>query len=127
MSRHRLDDHLNHIAVAAVDASGFIAGMDKASFLGDRRTQNAVVMSLIVMGEASARVMDQYPDFAARHVEVPWRQMRGMRNRITHGYFEVDFEMVWATVTNALPELTSPLSAAREAAQAEDAADPGAN
>jgi uncharacterized protein with HEPN domain len=71
-------------------------------------------MSLIVIGEASAKVMDIYADFAVSHAEVPWRKMRGMRNRITHGYFEVDFEMVWDTVTTALPELLEQFPSVQE-------------
>ena len=61
--------------------------MSKTAFFDDRRSQNAVVMSLIVLGEAAAKVMDLYPDFLTLHPEIPWRKMRGMRNRITHGYF----------------------------------------
>ena len=87
--------------------------MGKTEFFDDRRSQNAAVMSLIVLGEASTKVMDQYPDFVILHPEIPWRKMRGMRNRITHGYFEVDFEMVWETVTTALPELMTQLPVVR--------------
>ena len=71
-------------------------------------------MSLIVIGEASVKVMDLYADFSLAHPNVPWRKMRGMRNRITHGYFEVDFEMVWETVTSALPELLWELALAQD-------------
>ena len=49
--------------------------------------------------------MDQYPDFAALHPETPWRNMRGMRNRIAHGYFDINLEVVWQTVQTALPDL----------------------
>lgn len=117
MSPSKLPDYLGHIEQAALDACSFIQGMVKNDFFTDKRTQNAVVMSLIVLGEASAKVMDLYPDFAARHAEVPWRKMRGMRNRISHGYFEVDFEMVWDTVTTALPELLEHLPSARQDAE----------
>jgi uncharacterized protein with HEPN domain len=113
MNTNKLPDYLGHMQSAAEDACGFMVGMSKTSFFDDRRSQNAVVMSLIVLGEAAARVMDLYPDFVILHPEIPWRKMRGMRNRITHGYFEVDFEMVWETVTTALPELMSQLTAVR--------------
>lgn len=53
--------------------------------------------------------MDQAPDFVDQHPELPWRSMRGMRNRIAHGYFEVDLDIVWETVQTALPELTAML------------------
>lgn len=90
---------------SATDARGFIEGLSREDFLIDKRTQHAVVMCLIVIGEASTKMMDQHPKFAARHAEVPWRSMRGMRNRIAHGYFKIDFDVVWDTVETALPEL----------------------
>lgn len=114
MNANRLPDYLSHIRKAAMEACGFIKDLSKDEFFADRRTQNAVVMSLIVIGEASAKVMDIYADFAVSHAEVPWRKMRGMRNRITHGYFEVDFEMVWDTVTTALPELLEQFPSVQE-------------
>lgn len=49
--------------------------------------------------------MDLYPDFANAHSQIPWRNMRGMRNRIAHGYFDIDLDVVWDTVQTALPPL----------------------
>ena len=113
MNANKRSDYLEHIRQAASEACGFLQGMSKESFLSDRRTQNAVVMSLIVIGEAAAKVMDLDPDYVVSHAAVPWRQMRGMRNRITHGYFEIDLEMVWDTVTTALPELLVQIGSAK--------------
>jgi len=62
-------------------------------------------MSLIVIGEAATKVMDQFPEFAFLQNEIPWRSMRGMRNRIAHGYFDINLEVVWDTVQTALPSL----------------------
>ncbi|MGY2175948.1 HepT-like ribonuclease domain-containing protein [Pseudomonas azotoformans] len=78
----------------------------------DRRTQQAVIMSLIIIGEASTKIMDQYPDFAAAHSQVPWRSMRGMRNRIAHGYFDINLDVVWDTIQSALPDLLERLPVA---------------
>lgn len=50
-----------------------------------------------------------YPQFAQAHPEVPWRSMRGMRNRIAHGYFDINLEVVWETVQSALPKLLEQL------------------
>lgn len=105
MSAPRLPDYLEHMAQAASDACTFVDGLDKAAFLSDRRTQQAVVMSLIILGEAATKVMDAHPDFAQAHSAVPWRGMRGMRNRIAHGYFDINLDVVWDTVQIALPEL----------------------
>ncbi|WP_427927402.1 HepT-like ribonuclease domain-containing protein [Xylella fastidiosa] len=62
-------------------------------------------MSLIIIGEAVTKVMDRYAEFTQAHDQVPWRSMRGMRNRIAHGYFEINLDVVWDTVQSALPEL----------------------
>ena len=105
MSENRLPDYLQHMRQAAADAIGFVEGMSRADFLAVKRTQQAVIMSLIVLGEAATKVMDRHPDFANAHAQVPWRNMRGMRNRIAHGYFDVDLDVVWDTVQTALPDL----------------------
>ena len=54
--------------------------------------------------------MDRSPDFTVEHPQIPWRGMRGLRNRIAHGYFDLDLEIVWETVNAALPELLKQLS-----------------
>jgi len=104
MSENRLLDYLEHIRKAANDACGFVAELDKRSFLADRRTQRAVIMSIVIIGEATTCVLDRYPDFTNAHPEIPWRSMRGMRNRVAHGYFDIDLETVWETVQTALPD-----------------------
>ncbi len=67
-------------------------------------------MSLVIIGEAAARIMDRYPSFAEAHPLIAWQSMRGMRNRLTHVYFEVDLDIVWNTVQNELPNLLQALS-----------------
>jgi uncharacterized protein with HEPN domain len=114
MSQSRLDDYLEHIRQAAADACAFVQGLDREAFLSDRRTQRAVVMSLVIVGEAATKLMDQYPDFTAAHPRIPWRSMRGMRNRIAHGYFDINLEVVWDTVRTALPELLQQLPASAQ-------------
>lgn len=113
MNASRLADYLDHMCKAATDAIDFVAGMSREDFLQDKRTQQAVVMSLVIIGEAATKVMDGYAEFAQAHAEVPWRSMRGMRNRIAHGYFEINLDVVWDTVQAALPKLLGQLSAAR--------------
>jgi uncharacterized protein with HEPN domain len=98
---------------AANDARRFIDGMSKEDFLADKRTQQAVVMSLVIIGEAAARIMDKHSQFVADNSEIPWRGMRGMRNRVTHGYFDIDLNVVWATTQTALPDLLSQLERLR--------------
>ena len=96
---------------ASLDACSFVDGMTQAEFHADRRTQQAVIMSLIVIGEAAARVMTDHPEFPEEHADVPWRGMRGMRNRMAHGYFEINLGVVWNTVQEDLKPLEAQLSA----------------
>lgn len=114
MSENRLSDYLDHMQQAATDACSFVEGLDKAGFLEDKRTQQAVIMSLIIIGEAATKVMDGYAEFTQAHAQVPWRSMRGMRNRIAHGYFDINLDVVWDTVQTALPELLKQLPAERQ-------------
>lgn len=109
MNDCRLVDYLGHMQQAAVDACGFIEGLGKVEFLEDKRTQQAVIMSLIIVGEAATKVMDGYAEFTLVHTQVPWRSMRGMRNRIAHGYFDLNLDVVWEPVKTALPELLAQL------------------
>ena len=125
MSDNRLPDYLDHIQLAATDARGFVEGLSKDDFLEDKRTQQAVIMSLIIIGEAATKVMDGYTEFVQAHSEVPWRDMRGMRNRMAHGYFDIDLDVVWETVQKWLPELLKQLLTVRQEADDEDRNDYG--
>lgn len=120
MTPNRLIDYLEHMQQAAMDACAFVQGMAREDFQQDKRTQQAVIMSLIIVGEAATKVMDSHAQFAQEHPQVPWRSMRGMRNRMAHGYFDIDLDMVWNTVQNALPELLRQLSALRPPADSAD-------
>lgn len=113
MSENRLTDYLDHMYQAATDACSFVDGITKGQFFADKRTQQAVIMSLIIVGEAATKVMDGYAEFARAYPQVPWRNMRGMRNRIAHGYFDINLDVVWDTVQMALPDLLKQLSVIR--------------
>ena len=114
MSGNRLIDYLEHMQQAAMDACAFVQGMAREDFQQDKRTQQAVIMSLIILGEAATKVMDSHAEFAQEHPQVPWRNMRGMRNRIAHGYFDINLDVVWETVQEWLPALLKQLSAVRQ-------------
>jgi uncharacterized protein with HEPN domain len=105
----RLADYLRQMIEGSRDALSFTDGMDRVDFMDDLRTQRAVVMSLMILGEAAARTLSEYPDFAQASPGIPWRSIRGMRNRIAHGYFDVDLNVVWSTVQSELPDLVERL------------------
>lgn len=111
MTADRIADYLEHIQRAATDACNFVDGLSKADFLEDRRTQQAVIMSVVVIGEAATKIMDNAAAFVQAHPEVPWQSMRGIRNRMVHGYFDINLDVVWDTVQQDLPQLKQQIEA----------------
>jgi len=106
----RIHDYMGHMIEAVRLAQGYTVGLSRADFLIDRRTQQAVVLNLITIGEIAARVMSEHAEFAGKYPNVPWRQMRGMRNRLAHGYFDINLDIVWDTVQKSLPDLEHELA-----------------
>lgn len=113
MTGARLAEYLEQMHQAASQACLYVEAMDKADFLGDKRTQQAVILNIVILGEVATRLLKDYPDFVQRYPQVPWRSMKGMRNRIAHGYFDIDLDIVWETVKSALPALLHQLQALR--------------
>ncbi|OKY77557.1 MAG: HEPN domain containing protein [Candidatus Methanohalarchaeum thermophilum] len=64
--------------------------------------QDAVIRQLEIIGEASKKLSD---DFRSKDEEIEWRDIAGMRDKLIHGYFGVDLEIVWETINNELPKL----------------------
>jgi uncharacterized protein with HEPN domain len=91
-------------------------GPIQKDFLADRRTQQAVILSLLIIGEAATKLLQSYGDFLAGHPDVPWSSMKGMRNRLAHGYFDINLDVVWDTVSTALPNLLERLPVVLKAA-----------
>lgn len=110
MTEDRRGDYLRHMSEAAKQIATYLTDVNRDAFLADKRTQQAVIMNLIIVGEAATRLMDDYPEFTERHSGIPWRSMRGMRNRMAHGYFDVDLDLVWETTRTALPQLSKQLA-----------------
>lgn len=109
MSVSTADQLLDHMRDAVAQTLAYVEGWEKDDFLADKRTQQAVILNLIILGEAATKLMDNYPEATAARPEIEWRSMRGMRNRIAHGYYDIDLDVVWETVSSALPELLSAL------------------
>jgi uncharacterized protein with HEPN domain len=99
---------------AARQACSYVDGVSKEDFFDDKRTQQAVILNLILMGEEATRLLRDNEAFADQHAQIPWRGMKGMRNRIAHGYFEINLETVWETIQTALPKLIDELPAVRD-------------
>ena len=108
-SEARVALHLEKMFNEARAALSFVDGLDKQSFLADIKTQHAVAMSLIIVGEAVTKLQRDHADYLARHTEVAWRDMTGMRHRIAHGYYKLNFNTVWDTTCQSLPDLVEKL------------------
>jgi len=94
--------YLRHIISEAQFLAERSSGLDKDVFLQDETLKRAFVRSLEVIGEATKQLPE---DLKQKYDHVEWRAMAGMRDRLIHGYFGVDYEVVWDAVTINLPVL----------------------
>lgn len=96
---------LDQMAEAGHRAVSFAEGMQEDEFLADLRTQQAVAMSLYIIGEAGTRLARDHAAFVLAHPDMPLGSAIAMRNRIAQGYIELDFHVIWQTALTDLPEL----------------------
>ncbi|MGB3910135.1 MAG: DUF86 domain-containing protein [Pseudolysinimonas sp.] len=105
MTQLRLPGYLNHILEAIRRIEGYTSNLERESFRLDLLVQDAVIRNIEVIGEASHRIERRFPEFVEAHPELPVSSAYQMRNAVAHGYFEVDLDVVWATITGDLPGL----------------------
>ena len=101
------DTRLRHMLDSAKEAVEFAAGKSRKDLDDDRKLSLAIIKSIEIIGEAASKVSE------ARKVEndnIPWRDIIGMRNRLSHGYFDVNLDIVWETVQTDLPNIIKVLS-----------------
>lgn len=79
--------------------------LDEVAFLQNELVQDAVIRNLEILGEAGNNIRRYFPQIAAQHPELPLAFAHQMRNAVAHGYFQVDYEIVWKTVQADLPPL----------------------
>lgn len=84
------------------DAEEFIQGLSYSEFAADKKTFNAVVRAIEVIGEAAKNVPDSV---RSNYPAVPWKEMAGMRDKVIHFYFGVDREAVWLAVKDRIPAI----------------------
>jgi uncharacterized protein with HEPN domain len=102
----RVEDYLEHIAEAITRATSYVElSQGVEAFRQNPLVQDGVIRNIEIIGEAANHINRMAPDFVAQHPELPWAQMRGMRNIVAHAYFNVDLTTVWRTVQEDLPKL----------------------
>ncbi len=99
-------DFLHDILEAINDIESFIGDLSYDEFIKDRKTLNAVIRSVEVIGEASKNLPDQIKE---EHKDIPWKRMTGIRDKLVHGYFGVDTKTLYKTVTEDIPPLKKPI------------------
>ena len=108
----RVADYLAHIVEAIDNINEYTAGMDGAAYLSDKKTRDAVIRNLEVIGEACNSIVKHHAHFAGAHTEISWNVAYEMRNALSHGYFKIDHDVVWKTIQNDLPGLKRSVQAA---------------
>ncbi len=112
MSKGReIADYLADIVNAIVEIEEFTNGMSFDVFAADKKTVNAVIRSLEVLGEATKHIP---ASFRHRHADIPWSRMAGMRDVLIHDYMGVDLMTVWKVVQERLPEIKPLIEVAKD-------------
>ena len=93
---------IRHMIEAAESALMFVDRRERAALDEDRMLQFALVRAIEIVGEAASKISDES---RAEMPNIPWSAIVGMRNRLVHAYFEINHEILWNTVSQALPEL----------------------
>jgi uncharacterized protein with HEPN domain len=93
---------VRHMLDAAREVQQFTAGRSREDLDRDQLLVRGVTKSIEIIGEAAARVSAA---FSSAHPEIPWQDATSMRNRLVHGYFDIDLDIVWSTARQDVPAL----------------------
>lgn len=97
---------LRHMLDAADEAVAFVRIRQRQDIEADRMLALALVKEIEIIGEAAGKISEE---FKTSQPQIPWSKAIGMRHRLVHAYFEIDFDILWTTVTGALPPLIAAL------------------
>jgi uncharacterized protein with HEPN domain len=100
--KREYEDYLHDMLENAEKALSFVQGLDYDRFCKDDKAMYAVIRAFEIIGEAARQIPE---DIRAANTEIPWREIMGMRNKLTHEYFGVNTKVVWRTVQEDLPEI----------------------
>ena len=109
MRRPRVLLYLEQMLRAARLVVQYAADVEEDEFLEDTMMQQAMAMNLQIIGEQVTQLQKKHPAFLLSYPEIEWYRMTGMRNRIAHGYFDLNVTVVWQTIRNDVPGLLEQL------------------
>lgn len=102
MSRRDWKLYVEDVLECIKKVEKYTRDMDFTLFEKDDKTVDAVIKNLETIGEAAGHISD---DIKARHKDIPWKEIVGLRNRIVHGYFNIDLKIIWGVIKQELPTL----------------------
>jgi uncharacterized protein with HEPN domain len=94
--------YLKDILAAIESIERFVEGMDLEQFQADDKTASAVMRKFEIIGEAAKQIPD---DIRQSYPQVPWKEMAGMRDKLVHFYFGIDYRLVWQTIKERFPQV----------------------
>lgn len=101
----RAPDYFGHLLQACDRILQYTSQITRDQFLADSMVQDAVLRNIEILGEATKNLLECTPDLLSVYPNIPWIDIYGMRNRIAHGYFFINHELVWTVAVVNIPEL----------------------
>jgi uncharacterized protein with HEPN domain len=101
----RAPDYFEHLLQACDRILQYSSDMTHDGFMANSMVQDAVLRNIEILGEATRNLMECLPDLQSIYPDIPWIDIYGMRNRIAHGYFLINLELVWTVAVVNIPEL----------------------